>query len=100
MKTWGGFVVASPQTSHFPEPVVRPETTFGAVTGGLASPAGDGGASGGVGRERKPKNRLKKFITTAAAPKLARGSPKRGNGLSVLNSWVARRAQFFVPPHL
>jgi hypothetical protein len=31
---------------------------------------------------------------------LARGSPKRGNGLSVLNRWVARRAQFFVPPHL
>src|SRR5271165_828855 len=33
-------------------------------------------------------------------PSLIRGSPKRGNGLSVLNSWVARRAQFFVPPHL
>jgi hypothetical protein len=31
---------------------------------------------------------------------LVRGSPKRGNGLSVLNRWVARRAQFFVPPHL
>src|SRR6476660_8465492 len=31
---------------------------------------------------------------------LARASPKRGNGVSVVNRLSARRAQFFVPPHL
>ena len=31
---------------------------------------------------------------------LARPYPKRGNGLSVVSWWVARRAQFIVPPHL
>ena len=31
---------------------------------------------------------------------ITRGSPKRGNGLSVVNRRVARRAQFFVPAHL
>jgi hypothetical protein len=36
----------------------------------------------------------------AASEELARGSPKRGNGLSVVNRWMARRAQFLVPPHL